>query len=77
MAAPARGRLLHLSQALHGHRGAAPRASGAGAAVAARKILVIADVHGNAAALAVRQRKLYRVGPNCETWPNILTGNPY
>ena len=22
-------------------------------------------------------RKLYRVGPNCEAWPNSLTGNPY
>ena len=22
-------------------------------------------------------RKLYRVGPNCETWPSTLTGNPY
>jgi hypothetical protein len=23
------------------------------------------------------QRKLYRVGPNCETWPSILTESPY
>jgi hypothetical protein len=23
------------------------------------------------------QQKLYRVGPNCETWPNTLTENPY
>jgi hypothetical protein len=23
------------------------------------------------------ERKLYRVGPNCETWPNTLTENPY
>jgi aryl-alcohol dehydrogenase-like predicted oxidoreductase len=23
------------------------------------------------------ERKLHRVGPNCETWPNTLTGNPY
>jgi hypothetical protein len=23
------------------------------------------------------ERKLYRVGPNCETWPNNLTENPY
>jgi hypothetical protein len=24
-----------------------------------------------------RQRKLYRVGPNCETWPNTFTAIPY
>jgi hypothetical protein len=24
-----------------------------------------------------RARKLYRLRPNCETWPNILTENPY
>jgi hypothetical protein len=23
------------------------------------------------------ERRLYRVGPNCETWPNTLTENPY
>ena len=23
------------------------------------------------------ERKLYRVGPTCETWPNNLTENPY
>jgi hypothetical protein len=23
------------------------------------------------------KRKFHRVGPNCETWPNTLTGNPY
>ena len=23
------------------------------------------------------ERKVYRVGPNCETWPNNLTENPY
>jgi hypothetical protein len=23
------------------------------------------------------ERKLYRVGPNCEAWPNTLTENPY
>jgi hypothetical protein len=23
------------------------------------------------------ERELYRVGPNCETWPNNLTENPY
>jgi hypothetical protein len=22
------------------------------------------------------KRKLYRVGPNCETWPNTLAENP-
>jgi hypothetical protein len=26
---------------------------------------------------AVPERKLYRVDPNCETWPNTLTENPY
>ena len=26
---------------------------------------------------ASAQRKLHRVGPNCETWPNSLTENPY
>ena len=25
----------------------------------------------------LHERKLYRVGPNCETWPNTLTENPY
>jgi hypothetical protein len=29
------------------------------------------------AALEVREQNLYRVGPNCETWPNTLTENPY
>jgi hypothetical protein len=24
----------------------------------------------------VEERKLYRVGPNCETWPKTLTENP-
>ena len=24
-----------------------------------------------------QERKLYRVGPSCETWPNSLTENPY
>ena len=23
------------------------------------------------------ERKLYRVGPNCEAWPNTLAENPY
>ena len=23
------------------------------------------------------ERKLHRVGPNCETWPDSLTENPY
>jgi hypothetical protein len=27
--------------------------------------------------MAVPERKLYRVDPNCETWPNTLTENPY
>ena len=27
--------------------------------------------------VACDKRKLYRVGPNCETWPNTLTENSY
>ena len=32
---------------------------------------------GGAKCHSIQERKLYRVGPNCETWPNTLTENPY
>ena len=34
-------------------------------------------VRPGARALTAPKRKLYRVGPNCEAWPNSLTENPH
>jgi broad specificity phosphatase PhoE len=34
-------------------------------------------VHRGPRGMGARERKLYRVGPNCESWPNSLTENPY